>query len=91
MPAPSLVANAVETGGMTMVYGSGFTADEEVTLTVMQGGGADVILASATAGGAMTFMVEAEVTLDPGLYTLAATRSSGSPGVTAPLLVVEEK
>jgi hypothetical protein len=85
MPAPSLVANAVETGGMTMVYGSGFPEGEEVTLTA-----SGVILASAAANADNAFMVEAEVTLDPGVYTLVATHASG-PGVTATLLVVEEK
>ena len=88
----SLVANAVETGGVTTIWGAGFQAGESVTLTVLAvGGGVDKILISAPANDSGAFMVDAEIDLPVGIYTLVGTGSSGSTETSAPLMVAEEK
>ena len=92
MVVSSLVANAVETGGMTTIWGAGFQPGESVILTVLAvDGGVDKILISAPANDSGAFVVDAEIDLSPGLYTLVGTGSLGSTITSAPLMVSEEK
>ena len=91
MPGTSLVANAVETGGTTTIWGAGFRADEAVTLTVLAvGAGVDKILVSVPANMSGAFMVDAKIELDVGVYTLNGTGNLGSEA-TAALMVSEPK
>ena len=91
MPGSSLVANAVEVGGTTTIWGAGFHPGEPVTLTVLAvGGGIDKILISVPANQSGAFMVDANVELAAGVYTLMGTGSMGSEA-TAALMVSEPK
>ena len=91
MPGSSLVANAVETGGTTTIWGAGFHPGESITLTVLAvDGGTDKILISAPANQSGAFMVDVSVELDAGVYTLMGTGSMGSEA-TAALMVSEPK
>ena len=88
----SVVANAVETGGTTTIWGAGWQSGESVTLTVIAvDGGVDKILTSAPANGSGAFMVDAEIDLSPGVYSLTGTGSMGSTETSAPLVVSEAK
>ena len=91
MPGSSLVANAVEVGGTTTIWGAGFHPGEPVTLTVLAvGGGIDKILIAVPANESGAFMVDANVELAAGVYTLMGTGSMGSEA-TAALMVSEPK
>ena len=88
----SVVANAVETGGSTTIWGAGWQGGESVTLTVVAvDGGVDKILTSASTNGSGAFMVDAEIDLPPGIYSLVGTGSMGSTETSAPLAVSEAK
>jgi hypothetical protein len=87
----SLVANAVETGGGTTIWGAGFQSGESVMLTVPLSGGVVRILTSATANDSGAFMIDADINLPVGIYTLVGTGGSGSTETSAPLMVAEAK
>ena len=87
----SLVANVLETGGTTTVWGAGFLANELVTLTVLAAReGQDLVVMSVASNGSGAFMVDAIIDLGAGVYTLKAFGDLGSEA-TAPLLVTEPK
>ena len=91
MPGSSMVANAVETGGTTTIWGAGFHPGESITLTVLAiDGGTDKILISVPANRSGAFMVDASVELAVGVYTLMGKGSMGSEA-TAALMVSEPK
>jgi hypothetical protein len=88
----SLVANAVEAGGSTTIWGAGFQAGESVTLTVLAvGGGVDKILVSTPANDSGAFMIDTEIDLPVGIYSLVGIGGSGSTETSAPLMVAEAK
>lgn len=91
-PSTSIVAGVVETGGDTTIWGSGFMADEVVTIMAIgtTSDGGDRILTGDQANEFGALMLEVTISLDPGVYTLKAFGSKGSEA-TAPLVVVEEK
>lgn len=91
MPGSSLVANAVETGGTTTIWGAGFHPGELITLTVLAiDGGTDKILISVPANPSGAFMVDASAELATGVYTLMGMGSMGSESAAA-LMVSEPK
>ena len=86
------MANAVETGGSTTIWGAGFQAGESVTLKVVAVGvGVDRILISTPANDSGAFMIDAEINLPVGIYSLVGTGGSGSTETSAPLMVAEAK
>ncbi len=91
-PSTSLLAAEVATGGETTIWGAGFRAGESVALTALAGGtdGTDVILVGGEANDSGALQLTVTVSLDAGIYTLAAVGSQGSRA-SAALVVVEEK
>ena len=86
------MGKSVETGGITTIWGAGFQPGESVTLTVLAiDGGVDKILITAPANSSGAFMLDAEIDLPPGIYTLVGIGSLGSTETSAPLVVAEEK
>ena len=90
-PWADVIVAAVETGGTTSVWGSGFGAFERISLVAGAAtGGNDVILGSSVANQSGAFSAEVGVDLGPGIYSLWAIGDDGSQA-TAPLLVLAEK
>ena len=84
-PSSSLAASPAEPGGTSTVYGSGFDAGEQVSVT---GGGK--ILAGGQANDDGAFTIDVKASLSEGVYSLTATGSAGSEA-TAPLLVASKE
>ncbi len=84
-PAANLFATGAEPGGTATVWGSGFAADEAVTLAV-SGSGGQTVLGSAEANDSGAFVADVTADLDAGIYTLLALGDGGSEA-TAPLMV----
>ena len=90
-PWADVIVAAVETGGTTSVWGSGFGAFERISLVAgATSGGNDVILGSSVANQSGAFSAEVGVDLGPGIYSLWAIGDDGSQA-TAPLLILAEK
>jgi hypothetical protein len=89
-PSTSLVAGAVDTGGTTTIWGAGFKAQESVSIVAVGVAGRDTLIVGGVANSFGALMVDAEINLDIGVYTLKAVGSMGSEA-TAPLVVVEAK
>ena len=92
-PSSSLRTPPVEPAADATIIGSGFLADEFVTLVVVGAGvnGTDITLSGGggRANSSGAFSLIATINLDEGIYTLRATGSNGSEATTA--LVVAEK
>ncbi len=98
-PSTSLTASTVELvagedgncSGTTAIYAAGFMADEGVAVssvgTFPDGG--DTVHAGQTSNSSGAAMMDAVITLDPGVYTLLAKGSLGSEA-TAPLVVIDK-
>ena len=87
-PSSSLVANPVEPGGETTIWGAGFKPNEWVLLSaaeVAPGVNKGLKGVPANASGAFSIVVD-KVDLAEGLYSLWAIGDKGSQA-TAPLLV----
>jgi hypothetical protein len=80
----SLIANPVEPGGTSTVYGAGFAPGESVSLS--SGG---KILAGGEANAFGAFAIDVKVGNAKGLFTLTATGSADSEA-TAPLLITNK-
>jgi len=90
-PSSSLVANSVEPGGETTIWGAGFKPDEWVLLSaeeVAPGVNKGLKGTPANASGAFSVVI-GSVDLAEGLYTLRAIGDKGSQA-TAPLLVASK-
>ena len=75
----SLVASSTESGGDSTVIGSGFHAEEFVTiLAIGASSGQDRIVGGGAANEFGAFSVMVSVSLDDGLYTLRAVGDKGT-------------
>lgn len=94
-PSIAMSSNLVETGGSITIMVAGFLPGEFVTVVASgASGGDDRVLVGGSANGFGALSLEANITLDPDVYTVEAM---GQPvggmqaSVTSPLSVVEEK
>lgn len=86
-PSSSLAATPAEPGGISVVYGAGFSPGEAVTVIIE---GVGKIAAGSEANDAGAFTVDVKASVDVGLYTLKAVGSGGSEA-SAPLLVASKE
>ena len=84
-PSTTIVAAAVESGGVTTIWGSGFNPREFASIVVVLPEGEELAVGGA-ANGSGAFEMRATIDLDEGVYTLKASGDAGSEA-TAPLLV----
>lgn len=90
-PFAGLFANATESGGDTIVTGSGFRASEFVTVSALAvSAGQDRILVGGPVNEFGAFQMEATVNLEPGVYSLVAVGDQGSEAAAA-LVVTGDK
>ncbi len=87
LPSVTLVATVAVTGAPNTFWASGFEPGETVSLGIVGGPG---ILVARDANDSGAVMLESRIDLDPGVYTVVATGSSGTQA-TWPLVVVAEK
>lgn len=87
-PSTTIVAAAVESGGVTTIWGSGFNPREFVSMVVVlhEGDGGEQLVVGGAANGSGAFEMRGPIDLDEGIYTLKASGDAGSEA-TAPLLV----
>ena len=86
-PSSSLAATPAEPGGISVIYGAGFSPGEAVTVVIE---GVGKIAAGSEANDAGAFTVDVKASVDVGLYTLKAVGSGGSEA-SAPLLVASKE
>jgi len=91
-PSSSLLVAEVAKGDATTIWGAGFIAGEQVSVTALGAGagGTDIILVGGEANASGALLLSVSIALDPGIYTAQALGNQGSQA-TAPLAVVEAK
>ncbi len=89
--SPSLIAGGVEPAADVTIIGSGFGANEFVSIAAVGAGanGEDVILVGGQANSSGAFSLTTTINLDEDIYTLRAIGGGGSEASAA--LVVAEK
>jgi hypothetical protein len=90
-PATSLLAQPVEPGNDTTIWGAGFMANEAVSIVaVAAADGEDRIITGTRANASGAFSVVAEINLAVGVYTLWASGDMGSQASSHLLVAVKE-
>jgi hypothetical protein len=90
-PYAGLWVNVTESGGDTIITGSGFRAGEFVTVSAVGvSAGEDRILAGGAANDSGAFQMEATINLEPGVYT-AVARGDQETMASAALVVTGDK